>query len=120
MSGAVDFVKNIAEVGAFPMVAPVKAAVDLIGEGKNPLRSIGESAKKAVQTTGQILQPGLEGAGLASDPPPLSIVADDPAAVADDAEKKKARAKRQAEIDIMTGQPGRGGTILTDQYTYQV
>lgn len=51
---------------------------------------------------------------------PLSIVAEDPAAVAADAEKKKAQAKRKAEIDIMTGQPGRGGTILTDQYTYNV
>jgi hypothetical protein len=41
-------------------------------------------------------------------------------AVAADNKKAAARAKRQAQIDILTDRPGRGGAILTDQYQYKV
>lgn len=44
----------------------------------------------------------------------------DPNAVNEANKKEKARVRRQAEIDILTDRPGRGGTILTDQYNYKV
>lgn len=59
--------------------------------------------------------------GVFGNPEPLNIAAPiDAAAVAEQDKKDKARAKRQAEIDILTDRPGRGGTILTDQYQYKV
>lgn len=120
MSGAVDTVKKVAEVTALPILAPARAAFDLATEGTNPIRSVGGSVKKAVGNVKEVaLQPFMEGAGMVPEAP-LSIVGDDPAQVAADAEKKRQRAKRQAEIDILTDRPGRGGTILTDQFTYNV
>lgn len=119
MSGAVETVKKAVEATALPIIAGPKAAFDLVTEGTNPFRSVGGSVKKAAGNAMDTVRPGLEGAGLVGQPP-ATIVADDPATIAAEAEKKKARAKRQAEIDILTDRPGRGGTVLTDQYTYNV
>lgn len=90
-----------------------------VGEGKGVSGFIsGTAGSNFKDTKGQVgsfmsmINPG--------EPPPATIVAEDPAVVADKANKEKARAKRQAEIDILTNTPGRGGTILTDQYTYNV
>ena len=60
-------------------------------------------------------------AGIIDSPEPLpSVVIEDPAQVAERDKMEKARARRQAQIDLQKGQPGRGGTILTDQYRYNL
>ncbi len=66
-------------------------------------------------------KPGTASKGLFGAPDPVPNVAiEDPAAVAQADAQKRAAAKRQTQIDILTGQPGRGGTILTDNYQYKV
>jgi hypothetical protein len=121
MSGAAESAKKILQVTSLPMAAPIVAAKDLITKGENPLRSVGRQVGTAA---GTIMESGLnplaEGAGLVSDQALPNIAADDPAATAEAAKKEKARTKRQAEIDLLTDRPGRGGTILTDQYVYKV
>jgi hypothetical protein len=119
MSGAVDAGKKVLDVTAFPVVAPAKAAFDLATKGKNPLKSVGESAKKAMGSGMSILDPALEGAGLGKKELP-NIAVEDPAAKAEADKRERERIRRQAEIDILTDRPGRGGTILTDRYTYNV
>jgi len=37
-----------------------------------------------------------------------------------DAKVERQRVRRQETINILTDRPGRGGTILTDQYQYKV
>lgn len=90
-----------------------------IGNGKGfdgaVKATVGKSAEGVKVNMGNI-----KGAVSGDPAAPQTIVAEDPATVAAEAEKKKARAKRQAEIDILTNKPGRGGTVLTDQYTYNV
>lgn len=121
MSGAVNTVKDVVKATSLPIVAPYKAAAELVTKGKNPLRSIGEQAKSAAGSAMKAATPALEGLGLVNDEP-LPSIADpvDPNKVAEDGKREKARARRQAEIDLLTNKPGRGGTILTDQYTYKV
>jgi hypothetical protein len=122
MSGAVDFGKSVVQAASLPVVAGPKAAFDLVTDGKNPLRSVGESVKTSVGAAKKIIQPGME--GLAGNPQaaaPVNIADPvDPAKLAKEQEKERQRVKRQAEIDILTDRPGRGGTILTDKYTYNV
>jgi hypothetical protein len=122
MSGAVDFAKNVVQATSAPITAPITAVKDLVTEGKNPVRSLGESAAKAVGAAKKVIAPGLQGAGLGPNGAPPVNIADpvDPAKVAEDQAKERQRVKRQAEIDILTDRPGRGGTILTDKYTYNV
>jgi hypothetical protein len=120
MSGAVNTVKDVATVVSSPMWMPVKAGVNLVAHGTNPIRDLGDSAKIVMGGTKRsVVDPFMQGAGLASEPPP-NIAAEDPAAVAERDRKDRARVKRQTEVDLLTGQPGRGGTILTDQYQYNV
>lgn len=120
MSGAVEVAKDVAQVGAFPILAPAKAAVELVTKGKNPIRSIGESGRKAAGSAMDLVSPGLEGAGLVNNEPLPNIAIEDPILKAEEEKKQKARVKRQTQIDILTDKPGRGGTILTDNYTYNV
>lgn len=120
MSGAVETVKDTVTAISAPIWAPPKAAFDFVTDGKNPVRSAGESLKKAVGSGMKAIQPGLEGAGLGQKPLPNIADPVDPAALAEQQRKERNRVKRQAEIDILTDRPGRGGTILTDQYTYNV
>lgn len=116
MSGAVDTTKKVLEVAAFPVVAPAKAAFELAKDGKNPFKSLGESARNAVGTTVGAFMEGVKGPEH-----PLNIADPiDPAVEAEKTKKERQRVKRQAEIDILTDRPGRGGTILTDQFTYNV
>ena len=141
MSGAVKTIRKVIEApatmiernvgGPFGDILKNTAVADL----KNSSVSFGNFATgiekgKPGQAVGGFITPyvargkevmGEFKGGMAGDQPaPLNIAAEDPAQVADEAVKKKSRAKRQAEIDILTDRPGRGGTILTDQYTYNV
>lgn len=118
--GPAKAAKDVLKVTALPMYAGPKAAFDLITKGKNPIRSVGESIGGAAESAMHLATPGLEGAGLVSNEELPNIAVEDPAAKADADKKNRARVKRQAEIDILTDRPGRGGTILTDKYTYNV
>lgn len=120
MSGAADTAKKAAVAVTSPIWVAPKAAFNLAAEGKNPFRDVGDSVRTVVGNTNEVaIQPFMEGmAGEQAVPNIADPV--DPAAEADKAKKERARVKRQAEIDILTDRPGRGGTILTDQYTYNV
>lgn len=139
MSGAVNFVKQVAtnvvdDVKLLPK-QPGKGAVGLMstyagaasggllggsvyrGTAKGATEGSGVVKGSMTSPAGQLTS---ETIGGEKKPPPATIAAEDPAVVAAESEKKKARAKRQAEIDILTDKPGRGGTVLTDQYKYNV
>lgn len=120
MSGAVDFTKKAVEIGTAPMWAPVKAAVNLIKDGDNPIKDMGRSTRRVIGNSKDVVvDPLME--GLRGEQEPLNIAAPvDPAVKLEADKKERARVKRQAEIDILTDRPGRGGTILTDQFTYNV
>lgn len=126
MGGAAQqTVKSVAKVAATiasPVVQTAQIGISALkGEGASkalaaPARSIVQNSKEAVASApGTLVETGLAEAPKA----PASILADDPAAVAEDAKKRKEAARRQAEIDILTDRPGRGGTILTDNYNYK-
>ena len=121
MSGAVDTTKNYLQVAAAPIYAAPKAAFDLVTKGKNPIASVGGTVKGAAGAAMDLATPGLKEAGLVNNQP-LPNIADpiNPAAEAAKADAERKRVKRQAEIDLLTDKPGRGGTILTDQYSYKV
>lgn len=88
------------------------ASLGALSKGK-----LGGAVKPYVQRAGEI-KAQVTGQDQQA---PVNIAAPvDVAAEQDRANKERARAKRQAEIDILTDRPGRGGTILTDQYTYKV
>ncbi len=55
-----------------------------------------------------------------SDAPPASIVAADPVAIEAQNKAQRAAAARQSQIDNQTQSPGRGGTILTNNYRYNI
>ncbi len=115
-----DFVKNdkLLRDGAATLRDPAQDAIGAAAEGKGASGALSASAGKSSSNLKRNM--GNISAGINPQAAPATIVAEDPAAVQSEAEKKKARAKRQAEIDILTDRPGRGGTILTDQYTYNV
>jgi hypothetical protein len=141
MGGAVKSVAAAAapikDIVATPFLSPVANPLQALQTVKGGLAagkklvnggSLGGSAAAGVKTT---FAPGVKAAaGVAGDFAGGVIggeqeVADpgtpiDPNAVAEANKKEKARARRQAEIDILTDRPGRGGTILTDQYQYKV
>lgn len=104
-------VSNITNAGRLhtKAVEDGKSPTDVVKAGVNPGLA---NSKKTLGIFKQDIMGGEEA-------PPVSIVAEDPAAVAADAKKKKEAARRQAEIDILTDRPGRGGTILTDNYNYK-
>lgn len=57
---------------------------------------------------------------IKGDKPPPVVAVEDPVVVADRAKAEKEKARRQTQTDILTGQPGRGGTILTNDYGYKL
>lgn len=133
--GELDFVKNDKLLSGLNknIRGPEQVVRDDFGAG----RASGGSASKFVRgTVGNAYKTDSASAGLVKNaitgkediPPPEQPIPEDPAAVADRNKKEKLRAKRQAEIDILTDRPGRAGrssstgseTILTDQYTYKV
>lgn len=118
MSGAVKTVQKVAE--ATPVYAGAKAVTNLVMHGTNPLRDAGGTLGNALGNAKETLvKPLMEGiSGGPQDIP--SVAAEDPSAVAAADKKAQAAAKRQTQIDILTKKPGRGGTILTDNYQYQV
>lgn len=123
MGGAVGTVaKKAVEIAATPYTATTQMAVAAAkGEGLN--KSIFKPISSAASNTRDIVSnttAALDEAGIVAAPSsPASIVAADPAIAAAEAAKKKEAARRQAEIDILTDRPGRGGTILTDNYNYK-
>lgn len=121
-STAKDVSKATGLVGTAAM-APL-AAKALIIDKKSVGASIGAGLKPRVEGIKNLVGSGGEALGETGILP-TPKVADpgtpvDPAAQAEADKKEKSRAKRQAEIDILTDRPGRGGTILTDQYSYKV
>lgn len=84
---------------------------------KNAGRNVVNGVKGALDAVKQ----GAVDVGILRAPPEdLNIAAEDPNAISEKDAAARARAKRQAQIDILTDRPGRGGTILTDQYQYKV
>lgn len=123
MSGAVDTVKDVGRTVLAPMYIPAKAGYDLVTKGANPIKTTGQEIGKDVNTVkGKAVDPLVQGIssgmGVNSDLPNIAV--DDPAAKAQADAQARARTKRQTEIDILKGQPGRGGTVLTDNYQYNV
>lgn len=123
MSGAVNTVKSLAQAG---YDATVKTPVNTVGSMYNTAKDggslgsiLGAGIKQAAKP-GVTLAKDVLGGVMGKPDQPANIASEDPAVVAAEAEKEKARAKRQAQIDILTDRPGRGGTVLTDQYTYNV
>lgn len=123
MGGAVNQVAKAAAVVASPVVATAQMAGNLAsGESLkdsilSPVRTIVEGGKG----TAKIAAAGGQEVGLLPKPPEgINIGMVDPAQAKTDDSAARARAKRQAEIDLLTDRPGRGGTILTDNYSYKV
>lgn len=126
MSGAVKTAAN-----AF--MSPVNAAISF-GKSAAKGNDLGMLARDTVRGSinpvlhandygvgGINANPGTESSGIFGAPDKLpDITIEDPAAVAEADRKNRARVKRQAEIDILTDRPGRGGTVLTDNYSYKV
>lgn len=134
MGGAVDTVKKVfsaAATVANPLAGVAAQVGGKIIQSGDPSgvqardvfapiaagRTLVEGGKAAVQGG---ISVGQEIGLLPEDPTAPNIAAEDPAARASADAKARARAKRQAEVDILTGTPGRGGTILTDNYDYKV
>ncbi len=126
MGGAAQqTVKSIAQVAATvasPVVATGEMAYSAL-KGDGATKSLAAPIRSIVGGTRETLAGApatLAEAGIVDAPKaPASILAEDPAAVAADAAKKKEAARRQAEVNILTDKPGRGGTILTDNYNYK-
>ena len=70
--------------------------------------------KKGAGNKDEGILPGKAGPDVPDVP---SIIAADPAAVAADAKKQKEAARRKAEIDILTDQPGRGGVTANNNFS---
>ncbi len=119
MSGAVDFVKPIVEAATSPVWIAPKAAFNLVTEGKNPIKDVGESVGTVIKDISKsTVEPFMS--GLQGDKKPVpNIAVQDPNAVKAQNEAQRAAAVRQAQVDQMTSTPGRGGTILTDNYNYR-
>lgn len=105
-----------------PAYIPAKAGFDLVTKGANPLKTVGKEIGKDMNFLGEKVVNPIAGGiaeGMGQEPMP-NIAEEDPSAVAENAKKERARVKRQTEIDILTDRPGRGGTILTDDYSYRL
>lgn len=97
--------------------------VEGIKDGKDAGEIIGASAAPIVaRGKGLAGSVGVSSGLKSAEVPNIadSIETIDPAVEAEAARKERVRTKRQAEIDILTDKPGRGGTILTDNYKYNV
>lgn len=122
MGGSVT--KTIGKAAAI-IASPVAATASLVGgvvkDGaagiKAPVKDVVSGVKSGISVGKEFAQ---DVGALPPDPEVPNIAADDPGETAEQARLAKARARRQAEVDLLTGQPGRGGTILTDNYNYQV
>jgi hypothetical protein len=109
MSGAVPVLKDVAKTVVSPMTLPIQTAIG-VAKGKGIGRSFmesdfGEAANFVV-------------GGKKEELPNIAV--QDPSVIEEANKKERERVRRQAQIDIMTDKPGRGGTILTDKYTYNV
>jgi hypothetical protein len=122
MSGAVQAVKSVAQTGYDISVAPVRGAIDTVqslGRGEGLGKALGKGVKANVAPYVD-LGKGIVGGAMGEPETPNIADPIDPAKVDAENKKERARVKRQAEIDILTDRPGRGGTILTDNYQYKV
>ena len=136
MGGAVQTVKNtVSDIGTSikegkPLKALGQAGAAYAGAitggvlggaaAQKTTKSISEGASIVSGVKSGTMQTA-QTAGIIDSPEPLpSVVIEDPAQVAERDKMEKARARRQAQIDLQKGQPGRGGTILTDQYRYNL
>lgn len=132
MSGAVDVVKKVAEAAvtvASPVGALAGSAIHNVGKkivgGESPSASdaspvaIGRGlVDQGKDITGSMIT-SAQSIGLlptAGNVPNIGV--QDPKLVKAQNDAARAAAARQAQIDQMTGAPGRGGTILTDSYKY--
>lgn len=120
MSGAVNAVKEAATVLSAPIWMPAKAGFNFVAHGTNPISDLGDSVKTVVKDTKDtVVEPFMKGA--AGDQPAVpNIAADDPVAAQKAAQLQRAQAQRQVQVDTLTKQPGRGGTILSDNFGYKV
>lgn len=137
MSGVVEGAKKVgeavADVASMPFTG-VPNPLQLVQMGKGVYKGAKGIAQKGLgkgigEGTRAAYGPGVSqiaaqgsGAvgGILGEKEVPSVVADDPAERARKDREERARVRRQAEIDILTDRPGRGGTILTDSYKYKV
>lgn len=128
MSGAAkaaEDVKNYTRIAFLPYAMAGEAIYKGATKGVNPLKSVGRQAGKAYSTIADdYVAPTVgafqSGAGMEAPEAPPSIAVEDPEVAADNEKKRRAKAARDTQVDILTDRPGRGGTILTDQYNYKV
>jgi hypothetical protein len=122
MSGAVKPVANVAKAVYKPMVdiaAIIPRTVAGVASGKKGGALAG--VKPLIRDFTSVGEDPISLMGEEKGPDIPDITAPpDLALEADKAKKEKVRVKRQAQIDILTDKPGRGGPILTDDFTYKV
>lgn len=126
MGGVVNTVRKVAD----PFITQVrKDVVGMAMSGPKAIQSLsrGEGLQKAISANlHSSLDPGLDlvkgakSAFTGEDKNVPNIAAEDPELKAQRDQAARARAKRQEEVNLLTGQPGRGGTVLTDNYNYKV
>lgn len=119
MSGAVNTVKDVVTAASAPIWMPYKAGFNLVAHGTNPFRDVGDSIHTAAGAASQsVVKPIMD--GITPQKPLPDITAPDPNAVMSQQQAARHAAARQMQIDTMTSKPGRGGTILTDNFQYKV
>lgn len=126
MGGAVNKVFQVAQAVASPVTAAgMEVGKRLVNEEDISPRGVALAQIKsgvslAKEGAGEAVNVGRD-VGLLSQKPNIQNIGEDSPADTAEADKvARARAKRQAQVDILTDRPGRGGTILTDNYSYQV
>lgn len=98
--------------GAFSGLAAQKTAKG-VAEGNGIIPSASAANQSVLTST------GLGDTIFGAKPTAPNITVQDPNAVASQQAAARAAAARQAQIDQKTSTPGRGGTILTDNYQYK-
>lgn len=111
--------KVLAKQGAVGDSRKHKTALKNLTESDSFGNAIGGAIRPYVEdmkgTYGEVLG-GIKGP---AEPLP-NVAVEDPNARAEADKKERARARRQQEVDILTGQPGRGGTVANSSYGYRV
>lgn len=93
----------------------VGRTVSAMSHGDSLGQSLGSGIAPAVDNTKNLVS-GIMGSSAA----PPNIATPDPAAIAAASKQAQIAAMRQAQIDAQSNSPSRGGTVLTDNYSYRV
>ncbi len=126
MSGAIEAVKKVAQMGYDTGVGGLRSAQSL-AQGNSVSDAFnagaGRGIKGDVAGIKSIAGPIVGGVvqDFKGDPDNVpNVAAADPAAQSAEAARQRAVAQRQEQINAQNNKPGRGGTILTDNFQYKV